>query len=324
MGRAYDRAFPVPEKFAFVLGALSRKLIITSGKMAITTRPHDPGAAALMAILCAVGAVLGLALTIFLVHLDLDYSSQASAYNSAPVCASATYIGSCRYQGAAEIAGKSTDSGGLPRVRLSFPGLNGRMFDAYLDKSHADRWQGWEAGSTVDAEVWHGQVSLVDGIKTTANPDALPNAGLAPAFFFGIPTMLLVGWSVFSAVVYRRRARALARATASFGPEQRLPLTPAMMAYLGQGSREFAEGMFTRYRGPFSVILYPNGIGDNKVAVVVNGRPLRPTVAKPLESIAAPETGTVDYLPLSRTLLEVRDAAGHILWSRFEGVPASP
>jgi len=110
--------------------------------MAATNRLQDPGAAALMAIFCAVGAVLGLALTVFLVHLDLDYSSQASAYNSAP---------------------------------------------------------------------------------------------------------------------------------------------------------------------------NPNRIGDNNVAVVVNGRPLGVTVAKPLESITTTEIGTVDYLPSSRTLLEVRDAEGRVL-----------
>src|SRR5712691_6810589 len=107
-----------------------------------TTRPQDPGAAAMMAIVGAIGAVLGLALTIFLVHIDLDYSSQTSAYDSAPVCAPAAGISDCRYQGAAEIASKSTGSDGSPVARLSFPGLDGRTFDAYLDKSHLDRWQG--------------------------------------------------------------------------------------------------------------------------------------------------------------------------------------
>jgi len=291
--------------------------------MAATKRPQDPGAAAIMAIATAIGAVLGLVLTIFLVHLDLDYSSQRSAYDSAPVCASAADIGSCRYQGPARIASKSTGSGGSPIATVSFPGLDGRTFDAYLDKSHLATWQSWETGSTVDAEVWHGYVSVIDGIQTVTNPDTLPNAGLLPAFFFGIPTLVLAGWSVFSAVLYRRRAAALASATAAIGPEERLPLTPAMMANLRQGSRELAEGVFTPYRGPFSVILYPSRIGDNNVAVVVNGRPLRVTVAKPLESIATTETGTVDYLPSSRTLLEVRDAEGRVLWSRFEGVPAT-
>jgi hypothetical protein len=276
-----------------------------------------------MAIFCAVGAVLGLALTIFLVHLDLDYSSQTSAYDSAPACASAADIGSCRYQGAAQIASKSPDSGGSSIARLSFPGLEGRTFNAYLDKSHLATWQGWEIGSTVDAEVWHGYVSMVDGIRTSTNPDTLPNAGLAPAYFFGIPILVLVGGAVYSSVLYRRRAGALASATAATGPEERLPLTPTMMANLRQGSRDYAEGVFTRYRGPFSVILYPNRIGDNSIAVVVNGRPLGLAVAKPLESITTTETGTVDYLPSSRTLLEVRDAAGHVLWSRFEGVPAT-
>src|SRR5690348_15117203 len=179
--------------------------------MAATNRPQDPGAAALMAIFCAVGALLGLALTIFLVHLDLDYSSQASAYNSAPVCASTADISSCRYQGVARIANKSPDSGGSSITRLSFPGLEGRTFDAYLDKSHLATWQGWETGSTVDAEVWHGYVSVIDGIQTSTNPDTLPNAGLAPAYCFGIPILILVGGSIYSSVLYRRRAATLAR-----------------------------------------------------------------------------------------------------------------
>ena len=291
--------------------------------MATAARPQDPGAAAVMAILSGIGAVFGLALAIFLTHIDLDYSSQTSAYDSAPVCASAADISGCRYQGPARIASKSTDSGGFPVARLSFPGLDGRAFDAYLDKSYLSRWQSWETGSTLDAEVWHGYVSVIDGIKTSTNPDTLPNAGLAPGVVFGSLALVLAGWSVFASVLYRRRAAALARATAATGPEVQMPLTPAMTAYLRKDSRELVAGVFVRYRGAFSVVLYPNRYGDNNVAVVVNGRPLRATVAKPLESIAPTETGTVDYLPLSRTLLEVRDASGNVLWSRFEGVPAT-
>ncbi len=55
------------------------------------------------------------------------------------------------------------------------------------------------------------------------------------------------------------------------------------------------------------------------VTVVVDGRELSGS-APSLESIES-GVGTVDYLPISGDLIEVRDESGQVLWSRFASAP---
>src|SRR5207245_1788933 len=74
--------------------------------------------------------------------------------------------------------------------------------------------------------------------------------------------------------------------------------------------RDLAGGVFTRWIGPFAVRQF-----RTVVQVVVNGRKLQ-TLAAPLE-LTESGSGTVDYLPTSGMLLELRDESGQVLWSRL-------
>jgi hypothetical protein len=76
--------------------------------------------------------------------------------------------------------------------------------------------------------------------------------------------------------------------------------------------RDLAGGVFTRWIGPFAVRQF-----RTVVQVVVDGRKLQ-TLAAPLE-LTESGSGTVDYLPTSGMLLELRDESGQLLWSRFPG-----
>ena len=83
----------------------------------------------------------------------------------------------------------------------------------------------------------------------------------------------------------------------------------------GLESRDIAGGVFVRSTGPFEINLITSRYGT-AVQVVVGGRKLSNAVAHPLDSIQS-GTGTVDYLPVSGELLEVRDESGQVLWSRL-------
>jgi len=85
--------------------------------------------------------------------------------------------------------------------------------------------------------------------------------------------------------------------------------------------RDLAGGMFTRAAGLFTVATYSNRAGTSMV-VTVGGRALKGVCARPLESIDA-AVGTVDYLPVSGDLIEVRDESGHVLWTRFAAAPTT-
>jgi hypothetical protein len=76
--------------------------------------------------------------------------------------------------------------------------------------------------------------------------------------------------------------------------------------------RDLEGGVFIRWIGPFAVRRVRGA-----VQVVVDGRKLQTLFAalEPTES----GTGTVDYLPTSGMLLQVRDGSGQLLWSRFPG-----
>jgi len=89
-----------------------------------------------------------------------------------------------------------------------------------------------------------------------------------------------------------------------------------------QEGRDLVDGVFVRSTGVFSTKVSQTKYGLN-VQVVVGGRALFAGHAPQLESIeSAP--GTVDYLPVSGDLLEVRDESGQVLWSRFAGAQTAP
>lgn len=87
-----------------------------------------------------------------------------------------------------------------------------------------------------------------------------------------------------------------------------------------QERRDLYSGVFHRAAGRFSINLNQTK-GGPLVQLVLDGRSLKSVSAPPLESIGS-LTGSVDYLPVSGDLLEVRDESGQVLWSRFPA--ASP
>jgi hypothetical protein len=87
-------------------------------------------------------------------------------------------------------------------------------------------------------------------------------------------------------------------------------------------SRDLAGGLYVRWTGPFTIQTV-SGHGFTSVQVEAGGRKLAnldPSALYPIGSIS----GTVDYLPVSRTVLEVRNEQGAVLWSRFVTSAGSP
>jgi hypothetical protein len=87
-----------------------------------------------------------------------------------------------------------------------------------------------------------------------------------------------------------------------------------------QERRDLLGSIFARSIGPFSVKVTYSKAGTS-VQVVVGGRTLSGNAVS-LMSIES-GSGTVDYLPISGDLLEVRDESGEVLWSRFAAAQRS-
>lgn len=88
--------------------------------------------------------------------------------------------------------------------------------------------------------------------------------------------------------------------------------------------RDLAGGVYVRWTGPFTIRVYPIGIYGSKGFVVqAGGRKLRSGDVLRLPPIGL-TSGTVDYLPASNTLFEVRNEQGVLLWSLFDTIGDSP
>ncbi len=156
----------------------------------------------------ALGAafVIGLAITVYSAYLGNDYASRRTAYDGAKPCATASVITNCRYQGDARVVHKMMP-GADPRVELVFVQLPRVDVIAYLYRSHISQWETWQVGSVLQAELWHGNVTMVAGIQTLDNPDILPEVGPGPALIFGAATLACVasfGWLLLLNLRVRR------------------------------------------------------------------------------------------------------------------------
>lgn len=86
--------------------------------------------------------------------------------------------------------------------------------------------------------------------------------------------------------------------------------------------RDVAGGEFVRASGEFRVAV-SSGRAGTKTEVTIAGTTAWGGFPQALESIrSAPALGTVDFAPVSRALLEVRDGSGQILWSALHPVAA--
>ncbi len=81
--------------------------------------------------------------------------------------------------------------------------------------------------------------------------------------------------------------------------------------------RDLAGGVYVRWTGPFTTRMVSVGSRVSKGFVVkAGGRELASGAVLRLPPIG-PNSGTVDYLPASGTLCEVRNEQGALLWSLF-------
>jgi hypothetical protein len=135
---------------------------------------------------------MGAAVTATIGFVDLQYSNDTSTYDRAPSCALGGAISNCRFEGQGRILRRWINSNGDLAVDLAFDQLNGKVVIAYMDKTYMSQWQRWQQGSSINVELWKGNVTVVGGIRTGADPDLFPNAGALPVLFFGAATLVLV------------------------------------------------------------------------------------------------------------------------------------
>lgn len=81
--------------------------------------------------------------------------------------------------------------------------------------------------------------------------------------------------------------------------------------------RDLAAGVYVRWSGPFTTrVVYVGTRGSKGFVVEAGGRKLRTGAVRRLPPTGF-NSGTVDYLPASNTLCEVRNEQGTLLWSLF-------
>jgi hypothetical protein len=328
--------------------------------------------------------LVGLVFTAGLTYYTVWQGSQKSAYDSAPTCTSTAAISGCRFHGPARVVRTWTKNGTMA-VDVAFDQLGGRVVTGYIDGAYTSEWQGWQANSSLDAELWNGRLVQLADVKTQGNPDTYAVSDYTTAAWIsgGVSlglSALLLWWLP----IHRRQAMERDGRLAIISAEhplttQQLPLTEDMASYLEkeaslarnpvqvvlvilgaaailpavfsivfvlqnkllqwgtvliwigflaigglvalvivhslrQESRDLLGGVFVRSTGLFTVQVSHSRAGTS-VRVVVGGRPLSGN-AMSLISVDS-GVGTVDYLPISGDLVEVRDESGQVLWSRF-------
>lgn len=81
-------------------------------------------------------------------------------------------------------------------------------------------------------------------------------------------------------------------------------------------SRDLAGGVYVRWTGPFTTRVVYGSRYSKGFQVEAGGRKLESVAVQRLPPIGF-NSGTVDYLPASKTVFEVRNEQGALLWSRF-------
>ena len=202
--------------------------------MAATTGPDPPFWRGNLDVLFSLGffAALALAVTITLASYDDFMRTQAATYDSAPTCSSVADISACRYADLGRIVGTSTSNRNLT-VDVAFDKVD-KVVTGALDQSYTSSWRTWKVDGTVDAELWHGQLVKVDGLKTRQNPDNYPVAGYrTAALAFAALTLVLAAVFGLLVVLYRRELNTRAEAAAGRVPGLHpLPLRPEMTYFL--------------------------------------------------------------------------------------------
>lgn len=252
--------------------------------------------------------VMGLGFTGVFASVGDLMRSETSSYDAAPVCASAADLSSCRFDGKGRIAGTSTHSGNLT-VDVTFDQLN-RNVTAELDPAYASQWRTWEVDSVVDAELWHGRVVKVAGLKTRENPDTYPAISYTMAtIVFGAITVVLTAILAWLLLLYRQVLKARKQILSGGVPgTQVLALTPDMEGLLG---REAA-----RVKNPRQTVLLITACASAAAAVltgIYKFEGLRPDLVIAFIWAACLGVGIlIAWMWVHDVWLERRDLAGRV------------
>jgi hypothetical protein len=88
------------------------------------------------------------------------------------------------------------------------------------------------------------------------------------------------------------------------------------LRYARLASRDLAGGVYVRWTGSFTTRVVYGSRYSKGFQVEVGGHKLESVAVQRLPPIGL-NSGTVDYLPATKTVIEVRNEEGALLWSRF-------
>jgi hypothetical protein len=88
-------------------------------------------------------------------------------------------------------------------------------------------------------------------------------------------------------------------------------------------SRDLGGGVYVHWTGPFTTRVVRDGRYSKALEVEAGGRKLEGAVSLRLLPVGF-NSGTVDYLPASRSMFEVRNEQGAVLWTRLVTTGDSP
>lgn len=180
---------------------------------------------------------LGAALTIESAIAGGQELARTAAYDNAKVCAANTGISDCRFQGPARIV-RTYMHKDYRGVEVAFDQVGGLHVSADINPNAPSEWQTWRPEDQVNAELWNGLLTIVDGVRTESNPDYFQGTGITiMAWIAGPITLLLAVAFMWTWVMWRRQRRRLATRLSTeeaMHPvtTQQVLLTPEMSDFL--------------------------------------------------------------------------------------------
>ena len=185
----------------------------------------------------AIFLVLGTALTIESAIVGGEELGRTAAYDNAKTCATSAAISDCRFHGPARIVRTYTDKD-YRGVEVAFDQLGGLHVSADINPNEPSEWQRWQPEDQVNAELWSGLLTVVEGARTESNPDYYQGTGITiTAWIAGPITLLLAAAFMWTWVMWRRQRRRLAARLATEDAThpvttQQLTLTSEMSDFL--------------------------------------------------------------------------------------------
>ena len=104
----------------------------------------------------------------------------------------ASDLNACRYESSARIVKTYLDKYSHHWVDVRFDELGGRMASGIVPGSLVSDWARWKAGDQVDAEMWQGNVTRINGVTADTSPDSLAASYLPAAWIAAGATVLLL------------------------------------------------------------------------------------------------------------------------------------